>query len=70
MINDRTMTPLQIDYNLDQARREMMMAFERINKIEAHYMQNTWHNRAKLPRIEQIIELLDAAMEETKRAIQ
>ena len=70
MIGDKTLNPLQIDYNLDQARREMMMALERINKVEAHYMENVWHNRAKLPRIEQIIELLDAAMEEVKRARQ
>ena len=65
------MTPAEINLNLDQARRKIALVIqEHINPIEAHYMESAWNNRAKLPRIEQIIELLDAAMEETKRARQ
>ena len=65
------MTTTEINLNLDQARRKIALVIqEHINPIEAHYMENAWNNRAKLPRIEQIIELLDAAMDETKRARQ
>ena len=65
------MTNSEINLNLDQARRKIALIIqEHIDPIEAHYMVNAWHNRAKLPRIEQIIELLDAAMHETKRARQ
>lgn len=65
------MTPTEINLNLDQARRKTALILqEHIKPIETHYLKEHGFFYPKLRNIEEIIELLDAAMDETKRARQ